>query len=183
MKKHWIREITDAERRLWRLFTRNDTRLHEEEEDVAALFDVDEYAKSQRDIKPTYIETPLPLTEDIKKQFTPLKAGIYAGVDRRSAQRLRRGKLPIDRTIDLHGYNQMDAFEQLYLGLSKSAEAGHRVLLVVTGKGNRGEGVIRQNLPLWLNAPSIRPFILAFDQATAKDGGSGAYYVLLKRQR
>lgn len=147
------------------------------------VFDVDAYAKSQQAITPVYVEVPLPLPEEIKKQFTPLKAGAYAGIDRRNAQRLKRGKLPVDRVVDLHGFNQIDAFEQLYGGISRAVEAGERVVLVITGKGNRGEGVIRQNLSLWLNAPAIRPFILAFDQATAKDGGSGAFYVLLKRQR
>jgi DNA-nicking Smr family endonuclease len=58
-----------------------------------------------------------------------------------------------------------------------------RMLLVVTGKGRDGVGVLRQSLPLWLNAPSIRPFVLAFDVASRKDGGEGAFYVLLKRQR
>lgn len=182
MTKKPPRDVTTEERRLWQFFTRNDKKLHAA--DAPEPFDIDEYAREQREVTPApYIEKLLPLSEAIKQQFTPLKLGDYAGVDRRNAQRLKKGKMAIDRVLDLHGFNQLDAFEHLHTSLMQAWDKQQRVLLIVTGKGNRGEGVLRQNLPLWLNAPSIRPFILAFDEATAKDGGGGAFYVLLKRQR
>jgi DNA-nicking Smr family endonuclease len=65
-----------------------------------------------------------------------------------------------------------------------------RCILVVTGKGrpiDPGEdfitpqpGVIRRRLPEWLSGPGIREHVSGFAQASAKDGGSGAFYVLLK---
>ena len=66
-----------------------------------------------------------------------------------------------------------------------------RCVLIITGKGLRDDnkpwyettGVINQALIGWLNNPEIRPFILSVAQAKQSDGGSGAYYILLKRQR
>ena len=67
----------------------------------------------------------------------------------------------------------------------------HRCVLIITGKGVRkdddpwyeSKGVIKEALPSWLNHPDIRPFILSISYAKQEDGGSGAMYVLLKRQR
>ena len=54
----------------------------------------------------------------------------------------------------------------------------------ITGKGGReGTGVIRAQVPRWLNEPRLRPLILAFEYAQPKDGGMGALYILLRRRR
>jgi DNA-nicking Smr family endonuclease len=119
-----------------------------------------------------------------------LEHGHTAGIDARTALRLRRGQLPIDATLDLHGHRQDDAHRALIRFVGAHHAAGRRVLLVVTGKGLRrsaGEdsepGVLRRQVPLWLNAPPLREKILAFDYARQEHGGTGALYVLLKRQR
>ena len=62
--------------------------------------------------------------------------------------------------------------------------AGKRCVLVITGKGaGREGGVMRQNLPHWLNLPANRARLVAFAPAQPKYGGHGAYYLLLKRRR
>jgi DNA-nicking Smr family endonuclease len=106
------------------------------------------------------------------------------GVDRRTAQRLRRGNLAIEAVIDLHGLTQEAAHATLLRFISGSAELERRVVLVVTGKGSRdGAGVLRHQVPHWLNQPTLRGHILAFTHAQPKHGGEGALYVLLKRRR
>lgn len=114
-----------------------------------------------------------------------LAHGETAGVDGRTASRLRRGKLPIEATLDLHGYRQSDAHHTLIAFVTSQHAAGRRCLLVVTGKGSRGEngGVLRQKVPLWLNASPLRDKVLAFDFARPEHGGSGALYLLLRRKR
>lgn len=114
-----------------------------------------------------------------------LSHGETAGVDGRTAGRLRRGKLPIEATLDLHGHRQDDAHRALIAFVGSHHAAGRRCLLVVTGKGLRGEsgGVLRQKVPLWLNAPPLRDKVLAFDFARPEHGGSGALYLLLRRKR
>ncbi|MBY0407454.1 MAG: Smr/MutS family protein, partial [Rickettsiales bacterium] len=44
-------------------------------------------------------------------------------------------------------------------------------------------GVLREMLPQWLTEPGLRPLVLAYDTAKPQHGGSGAYYILLRRKR
>ena len=116
----------------------------------------------------------------------PLAAGAAAGLDKRTAQRLRRGQLRIDGRIDLHGMTQAEAHGNLTRFIMGSAARGRRWVLVITGKGLRGgagTGVLRAELPRWLNEPALRPLILSFTPAQPKDGGGGAFYVYLRKAR
>lgn len=115
----------------------------------------------------------------------PLAAGNFDNIDKRTADKVRRGEYPIDATIDLHGMQQTGAFLALEQALLRAARAEQRLLLVITGKGLRSGsgGVLKAALPGWLESPSIRPHLLTFCKAAPKHGGSGAFYVLLKRKR
>jgi len=104
-------------------------------------------------------------------------------LDWRTRTRLRRGQVDIDATIDLHGLTQTEAHRALNVFLQGAQDAGRRSVLVITGKGSRGEGVLRDSVPNWLNAEPNRRMIRAFSHAAPKDGGLGALYVLLKRRK
>jgi DNA-nicking Smr family endonuclease len=124
-----------------------------------------------------------------------LEPGHAAGLDRRTAERLRRGQLPIDGRLDLHGRTQDEAHRALCGFIESAHDAGQRCLLIITGKGGRAKtddpyernraalGVLRTAVPNWLNQPSLRPLILGFAGAQPRHGGGGAFYVLLKRKR
>src|SRR5258706_11059271 len=114
-----------------------------------------------------------------------LANGRTAGVDRRQAERLSRGRLVVEATLDLHGLTQAAARERLDVFIAAQSEAGRRCVLVITGKGLMKEdgGVLRQQVPRWLNQSPNRGRVLAFDYAQPKHGGMGALYVLLKRRR
>ena len=113
-----------------------------------------------------------------------LAPGAVVGVDRRLADRLKRGRLPIQSTLDLHGLTQNEAHAAVQGFVARAAERGLRTVLIVTGKGRRdGAGVLKSSLPRWLNEAPLRPFVLALSQARPEHGGTGALYVLLKRRR
>jgi len=114
-----------------------------------------------------------------------LSHGSRDGLDRRKAERLSRGKLPIEASLDLHGLRQAEAHRRLEVFLAESQAAGKRCVLVVTGKGLHKEeaGVLRSAVPRWLNEAPNRARVLSFDYAQPKHGGSGALYVLLRRRR
>ncbi len=112
-----------------------------------------------------------------------LSHGRAAGIDRRSAERLRRGHLPIEGRLDLHGMTQEKAAVRLADFIERAESQGKRCLLVITGKGLVSGGVLRDSVPRWLNQPPNRSHVLAFDYARPQHGGSGALYVLLKRRR
>ena len=114
-----------------------------------------------------------------------LGPGDSPGVDRRTATRLRRGKLEVEARLDLHGHGRESAHRALNAFIQTSAAAGRRCVLVVTGKGSRdgGIGVIRAAVPQWLNLAPLRDHILSYNAARPQDGGEGAIYVLLRRRR
>ncbi|WP_420548450.1 Smr/MutS family protein [Curvivirga sp.] len=112
-----------------------------------------------------------------------LEHGDSPGVDKRTAQRLKRGKMLIDAKVDLHGYGLEQAHIRLSNFVQSSYAAGHRCILVVTGKGEKNMGAIKQSVPRWLNDAPLRDKILSFSFAQIEDGGKGALYVLLKRKR
>lgn len=121
----------------------------------------------------------------------PLSEGNAAGLDRASAERLRRGQAAIEATLDLHGMILADAEPALARFLERSQSLGKKLVLVVTGKGvridrdsgRRIEGAIRRELPHWLNLPKNRGRILAFRQAHISHGGGGAFYVVLRKRK
>jgi DNA-nicking Smr family endonuclease len=113
-----------------------------------------------------------------------LAPGDVVGVDRRLAERLRRGRLPIQSTLDLHGLTQSEAHAAVQGFVARALDRGLRTILIVTGKGRRdGGGVLKTALPRWLNEAPLRPFVLALSEARPEHGGGGALYVLLKRRR
>ncbi|MDE0702839.1 MAG: Smr/MutS family protein [Rhodospirillaceae bacterium] len=115
-----------------------------------------------------------------------LDYGDAPGVDKRTATRFRRGLMPIDATLDLHGHTQNSGRTALAGFLRAHRAAGRRCVLVVTGKGLKDDwsvGALRQALPGWLNAPDLRRLILAYCHAQPHHGGSGAVYILLRRER
>ncbi|MCX7354009.1 MAG: Smr/MutS family protein [Alphaproteobacteria bacterium] len=115
--------------------------------------------------------------------LSELSHGTSPGVDRRTAERLHRGQMEIDGRIDLHGMTQSEAHDALAAFMDKAEGRGWRCVLVITGKGTRGGGVLRAAVPRWLNLPPHRARILSFGAARPKDGGDGALYVLLRRRR
>ena len=115
-----------------------------------------------------------------RRTLPPLESGRTPGIDRRTADRLRRGQLAIDVRLDLHGMTREQAHARLTASIAASWETGRRVLLVITGKG---QGILRDAVPRWLNEGSTRRRIIAFCVAQPRDGGGGALYVLLKRRR
>ena len=129
---------------------------------------------------------PAPAPQRGRPEWPQLSAGAGAGVDRRTAVRLKRGQLPIEGRIDLHGHTRDQAELALTAFIVASQDAARRCVLVITGKGSRDDGssgVIRASVPLWFNQSPNRGRVLAFVHAAPRDGGRGAYYVLLKKKR
>jgi DNA-nicking Smr family endonuclease len=124
-------------------------------------------------------------------------------LDGSTAEKLRRGRLPIEARLDLHGLTQEAAWRELDGFLNRAQAAGRRSLLVITGTGFRARlrraeaddaarpfrmdehrpGVLRDALPRWLSAPHNKARVVAWSPAQPRDGGAGAFYVLLRRRR
>ena len=134
-------------------------------------------AKTQQNM-PTPAQTSSPTAKT--QSLVDLREGDRAGLDRRTQRRLFRGDVPIDRRLDLHGYTAARAEVKLQTFIEDAAYGGCRCVLVITGKG---AGVLRSLVPGWLKRAPLPGLVLAVAQARPADGGSGAFYVLLRRRR
>lgn len=96
---------------------------------------------------------------------------------------LRRGMLPIDARLDLHGLGAQQGQEKLVEFLREMRARHERCVLVIHGKGERvpGAGVLRGEISAWLSQGKARDHVAAFATAHDDDGGEGAVYVALRR--
>jgi DNA-nicking Smr family endonuclease len=97
-------------------------------------------------------------------------------------RQIERNPRHLGGEVDLHGHNESSARDLMtrYI-LSRHAEGG-RSVLVVTGKGALGEGVLRRRVPDWLSQPPLREIVAGVSEAHRRHGGEGALYVALKRR-
>jgi DNA-nicking Smr family endonuclease len=103
-----------------------------------------------------------------------------AGVRTQVVRRLRRGLIPIEGELDLHGLSQAAARDHLAEFLANSRYAGRRCVRIIHGKGYRSGArgpVLKMAVDLWLRRHLD---VMAFTSARAIDGGTGAVYVLLR---
>jgi DNA-nicking Smr family endonuclease len=131
-----------------------------------------------------------PVVLSVSPGIKPLPAAAPAApaFDRGIEEKLKKGKLPAEARLDLHGMTQEEAHRALQRFIPSAAKAGTRTLLIITGKGKTadgktGGGVLKRMVPLWLQETSLRGYIIALSTAPVKDGGSGALYVRLKKKK
>jgi DNA-nicking Smr family endonuclease len=97
-------------------------------------------------------------------------------------RRLTRERDPLGPRLDLHGLDQDQARAELTRFLHRARDEGWRAVLVITGKGTRGDGVLRRSTPEWLASPGLRDLVAGVSEAHRRHGGQGALYVALKRR-
>jgi len=104
------------------------------------------------------------------------------GIEPRRKHRIAKERDPIGGRIDLHGMTQDRARAALEAFLRRSHDDGARAVLVITGKGVQGDGVLRRRTPEWLADPALRDVVAGISEAHRRHGGEGALYVALKRK-
>ena len=122
-------------------------------------------------------------TVSVDANLSDFRIGEVSGIDRSSARRLQRGKMQIEDRLDLHNMSQEQAHKQLIGFISRAVQQNFRNVLIITGKGHEGQGILRQQVPKWLKDVPLRQHINAISYAQPQDGGTGALYIRLKRQR
>jgi DNA-nicking Smr family endonuclease len=166
-KKH--RDLTTDEKRLWRR--------------VAAS------VKTRRSLPPEPEEAEAP---PVLKRRTPIAEPTPSRApgrakaapepqNRGNEKRIRRGKLEIGGKLDLHGHTQDSGRAALGRFLRAAQRRGDRTVIVITGVGRGGEGVLKKRLPEWLSERDIATLIAGYAPAHRVHGGAGAFYVFLKR--
>lgn len=175
-------------------------------DDELTLFEAAMRDTARRRPAPPRVESPPPAEKKSPTKPPPkspidrrpaaaAKPSAPNGVDKRTAQRLQRGRMPIEARLDLHGRHQTAAHRELTAFINASHAVGRRCVLIITGKGvprdqdaaeimpDRRRGVLKRQVPLWLSEPGLREKVLSVQPAQRQHGGEGALYVLLRRQR
>jgi DNA-nicking Smr family endonuclease len=192
------RQLSDEERVLWKTYARSIKPLRSAvtttEPDIQeATAPVKMPAESPHTKSHTKLRTPPGVAATPEVSVPKLPS--LAPLDRRTKQRVARGRDPIEARLDLHGMTQIQAHAALLRFLRRAQGDGAKTVLVVTGKGlatrSRGgasdgdheRGVLRRQVPMWLALPEFRLLVVGFDDAHAGHGGQGALYVRLRRAR
>ena len=116
------------------------------------------------------------------RTFKPVVLGAAPEIEPRRKQRLSRERDPILARLDLHGMDQDRAHAVLIGFLQRAQDEGSRAVLVITGKGFLGDGILRRRTPEWLAAPNLRAVVAGVSEAHRRHGGEGALYVALKKK-
>ena len=156
--------------------------------DLREIDELDKRAKpkNKKKTSDTVIEPVREVQVDLVNVSQP------AQIDKRTAMRLKRGQMAIEARIDLHGLYQHEAQNALLAFIKQAFDRNLRCVLVITGKGKlildgqqrEGQpGVIKRNFKSWLAAEPYCSMILKIEKAQIKDGGEGAYYILLRKRR
>lgn len=112
--------------------------------------------------------------------------GIAIGADPRLLRRLRGGEFAYQAHLDLHGMTSDEARQALEAFLSQAYQNGKRCVLIIHGRGRNSKDqipILKSKLTTWLARGRWARLVLAFTSARPCDGGPGALYVLLRRQR
>jgi DNA-nicking Smr family endonuclease len=173
------RGLTETDRAEWSAFTRT----------IRPLRGTRPKAKSKTsEPEPARPEPPRPSTSPARPARARAPAQALSvgnqpgGLDTASWNRLRGGKLPPERTLDLHGRTAQRAFRALETFLHTAHADQVRCVEIITGRG-QGEtgGVLKRELPLWLNLPTLRPLVLA--ATYPHPANPGAVRLLIRRTR
>ena len=103
-------------------------------------------------------------------------------IEPRRKHRIARERDPIGARLDLHGLDQDRARGVLERFLGRAWDEGFRAVLIITGKGVQGDGVLKRRTPEWLAAPHLAHMVAGISDAARHHGGEGALYVALKRK-
>lgn len=193
------RALTEAERTLWQQITQQVTPLRP----VPTPKPVEPTPAPVKEPEAAIASLGGPMLSPLKpaeaapakrKGPPPIKVGKLDNIDRATARRFAKGEREIDGVLDLHGMTQAAAHGQLIDFLLGAWAQGWRCVLVITGKGQEkpdhrpwpepeSRGILRRALPQWVNEPPLRGKILGITSAKPQHGGTGAFYLLIRRDR
>jgi DNA-nicking Smr family endonuclease len=182
------RSLSEEERALWESVARQAKPLrkrHRAPKPEAAAPDAEAAIVAKPELSPKshppakIPRAPKPVVS-VPPQLAPL--------GRRERSHLSRGRKEIEARLDLHGMTQTRAHRALSGFLQRAHSDGLTFVLIITGKGRTigaesERGVLRRQVPLWLNLPEFRSLVVGFEEAHIGHGGEGALYVRIRRSR
>ncbi len=180
-KKNQIKNQKTEDQALWEFVTKDVTPIHNHTPNTSTSQKKHHIRHSDREI----------LSEN--KNANLKNAPQTNETDAKTARKLKRGQIKIENRLDLHGMSQSLAYASLKKFIQDAYAQNCKCILVITGKGapkhgniplaEQTYGVLKTQVPRWLNEAEFKQYILKFEWAKPKDGGEGALYVLMRRNK
>lgn len=180
MKASRNRKLTAEDRMLWGRVARTTTPLHGPESLERLMEDLEPKPDTRDPVikraAPSFL-APHPVPPQVPRKPSP-------AYDAPTRRKLDKGRIAIDGRVDLHGLHQAEAHSVLLAFLHRAHAAGHRHVLVITGKGASlgSDGVLNRSLPAWLGTAPFRALVSGYNPAGRRHGGTGAFYVRIRRR-
>lgn len=174
------------------------TQSEDEEFWLDAVKDVKKTASNQvvSSAKPKPIASKEKVYYAVKQEFSTYSKFLddfeNGGIDKSTMRKFKREEFRVEAVLDLHGLTEDEAFAKVDNFIPQSYALGRRCVMIITGKGIRihpdedifaAKGVLRKQVPQWLNMARLRAMILIYKHPSEKMGGSGALYILLRRNK
>jgi DNA-nicking Smr family endonuclease len=169
------RRLSDHDRRAWALVARTVRPA------AGRAFPEMDEAPAPTGVRTLVADTRIAPPSHRPAARAPVSPGPLADVS--NHRPVRRGQLDVEARLDLHGHTQDTAFRELAGFLLTQRAIGARCVLVITGKGRLGGGVLRSRFLDWIGSAEIRPLLAGYSRAHVRHGGDGAFYLLLKAKR
>ncbi|MEM1302603.1 MAG: Smr/MutS family protein [Pseudomonadota bacterium] len=188
------RRLRPDERALWDQVAKSATPLHEKPRLQDVLPPVQEAPEAVAP-KPSAVRLqPFDIGSKAKTDTrVPRQSKDAPKMDAKSFSKLKKGRLEPEGRIDLHGMTTAEAHPELVNFILRSHHKGRRLVLVITGKGDGPggpsgplpyqRGILRRQVPHWLQQAPIGTLILQMTPASPRHGGNGALYVYLRRAK
>ncbi len=174
----------EDDKNLWNLMTQDVKPLHPEKPSAQKPESQSKSSKTATP-KPQKLKDPIPQTRAVVEKSRE--------IDKNTKDKLVKGKLKIEKRIDLHGMRQEEAFQSLKKFVESAHSSGNRLVLVITGKGAQSvnpehwmedaRGVLKRKFPSWMEQSPFKNIVLQYHHARPRDGGDGAFYVYLRKKK
>ena len=176
------RRLSPEEERLWKKVAETATPLSPAKPGIPFQ---KQPPKPKKPGRPAYVPPKFRIGENAAPQTAIPLPEKPIQMDRKAFTKMKRGKTSPDARIDLHGMTADTAHTALIAFLLRAHAEQKRLVLVITGKGRSkdgtGMGVLKRQVPHWLDQPPLRQIVLQTTEAHQRHGGSGALYVYLRR--
>ena len=96
---------------------------------------------------------------------------------------LNKKRIEPDGIIDLHGFNLKEAKLKLKNYVFQAFNSNKRNILIITGKGLNKTGLLKKEVPIWLNEKEIKKILISYENAPKSFGGEGALVIRLKNKQ
>lgn len=122
---------------------------------------------------------PLPLQQHPSETASAADSHFDAGIQKKLQRKIRQGLIRPGASLDLHGFRQHEALDELAHFIVSAQASGERMVIIVHGQGYRShqDAVLKPLVQRWLADHSQ---VLAWCPAQVRDGAGGASYVYLR---